>query len=84
MSTDEIPKNDPTPDENMKVEKLRKKWRKKQNSYYEKNREAWNEYQREYKRRRYAEDPEYREKLKEDAKTNRAKNKKKKSSVKKK
>ena len=45
--------------------KERKLWRKKQREYYKENRESWNEYQREYKKRRYAEDPEYRARMKE-------------------
>ena len=51
----------------MSTLKERKAWRKKQNAYYEENRETWNEYQKEYKRRRYAEDPEYRARMKEYA-----------------
>jgi hypothetical protein len=49
----------------------REKWREKQKNYYDQNRESWNEYQREYKKKRYAEDAEYREKLKEYGKTRR-------------
>ena len=37
----------------------------KQREYYENNREAWNKYQREYKKRRYANDAEYRARMKE-------------------
>jgi hypothetical protein len=37
----------------------------KQRKYYNNNREAWNKYQREYKKRKYAEDPEYRLRVKE-------------------
>jgi hypothetical protein len=47
------------------------KWREKQQNYYDNNREAWNEYQREYKKKRYAEDEEYRAKIKEYGKTRR-------------
>ena len=52
----------------MSTPKERKIWRKKQRTYYDKNRESWNEYQREYKKRRYAEDPEFRARVKEYAK----------------
>ena len=31
----------------------------------EEEKDAWNEYQKEYKRRKYAEDPEYRSRMKE-------------------
>lgn len=41
----------------------KKEWREKQKAYYETHRKEWNEYQREYKRKRYAEDPEYRERM---------------------
>ena len=51
----------------MSTLKERKAWRKKQSAYYEENRESWNEYQREYKKRKYAEDPEYRARMKEYA-----------------
>ena len=47
------------------------KWREKQQNYYDNNREAWNEYQKEYKKKRYAEDEEYRAKIKEYGKTRR-------------
>ena len=47
------------------------KIRDKQNNYYDKNREAWNEYQREYTKKRYAEDDEYRKKIKEYGKERR-------------
>lgn len=56
----------------MSTPKQRKTWRKKQRKYYQENREAWNEYQREYKKRRYAEDPEYRARLKEYQRQRRA------------
>jgi len=49
----------------MSTPKERKTWKAKQNRYYDNNRESWNEYQREYKKRRYAEDPEYRARMKE-------------------
>jgi hypothetical protein len=49
----------------MSTEEQRKSWRKKQRKYYKNNRESWNEYQREYKKRRYAEDAEYRARMKE-------------------
>ena len=50
-----------------------------QAQYYEKHREAWNEYQKLYKRRKYAEDPEYRERVKAYQKARYAKNKAKKN-----
>lgn len=49
----------------MSKEEEKEVWRKKQNEYYSKNRDAWNEYQKEYKRRKYAEDPEYKLRMKE-------------------
>ena len=45
--------------------KERKAWREKQRTYISTHRDEWNEYQREEKKRRYAEDPAYRERLKE-------------------
>lgn len=39
--------------------------REKQRRYYESNRESWNAYQKEYKKRKYAEDMEYRARMKE-------------------
>lgn len=54
----------------------KKKWREKQRAYYESNREKWNAYQREYKKKRYAEDPEYRERMLEYSRKKYAANKK--------
>lgn len=59
----------------MSTPKERKVWRKKMRKYLENNREAWNEYQREYKKRRWAEDPEYRARMKEYQRELYAKNK---------
>lgn len=47
-----------------KINEQREDWRNKQSAYYESNRDEWNKYQREYKKKKYAEDPDYKAKVK--------------------